>query len=78
MPHHPRRTSHPSILPPFDLPLTLPRLHRDLPPAKGFGAIKYKRNLPTRGPAGIVIFGIVGAVCAFGFVKVGQGNLEKR
>lgn len=51
---------------------------RDLPPKGGFEAIRYKRNLPTRGPGGAVIFAAVGAVCAFGFWRVGLGNLEKR
>lgn len=51
---------------------------RDLPPKGGFEAIKFKRNLPTKGPGGAVIFGAVTAVCAFGFWRVGLGNLEKR
>ncbi|GAA5841508.1 hypothetical protein JCM9279_000675 [Rhodotorula babjevae] len=51
---------------------------QDLPPQGGFPAIKYKRNLPTKGPGGALIFGVVGAICAFGFWRVGQGNLEKR
>ncbi|PCH40860.1 hypothetical protein WOLCODRAFT_71575, partial [Wolfiporia cocos MD-104 SS10] len=49
-----------------------------LPPAGGFDAIKYKRNLPLRGPSGLVILGGVTAVCAYGFYRVGKGNLEKR
>ena len=49
-----------------------------MPPAGGFEAIKYKRNLPFRGPSGLVILGGVTAVCAFGFYRLGQGNLEKR
>ncbi|SCZ92488.1 BZ3500_MvSof-1268-A1-R1_Chr5-2g07906 [Microbotryum saponariae] len=51
---------------------------QDLPPAGGFEAIKYKRNLPTKGPGGALIFGAVTAICAFGFWRVGLGNLEKR
>ncbi|KWU45658.1 hypothetical protein RHOSPDRAFT_16087, partial [Rhodotorula sp. JG-1b] len=51
---------------------------RDLPPAGGFAPIKYKRNLPTKGPGGALIFGTVAAICTFGFWRVGQGNLEKR
>lgn len=49
-----------------------------MPPAGGFEAIKYKRNLPFRGPSGLVILGGVTAVCAYGFYRLGQGNLEKR
>ncbi|EIW71399.1 NADH dehydrogenase (ubiquinone) 1 alpha subcomplex 13 [Tremella mesenterica] len=51
---------------------------QDMPPPGGYEAIKYKRNLPIRGPGGAVIFGAVGLICAFGFYRVGQGNLEKR
>lgn len=51
---------------------------RDMPPSGGFDAIKYKRNLPLRGPSGIVILGGVTALCAYGFYRVGKGNLEKR
>ncbi|GAA5973632.1 hypothetical protein JCM11641_005052 [Rhodosporidiobolus odoratus] len=51
---------------------------QDLPPAGGFPAIKYRRNLPTKGPGGALIFGTVAAICTFGFWRVGQGNLEKR
>ncbi|KAH7916264.1 GRIM-19 [Hygrophoropsis aurantiaca] len=56
----------------------LTHLHRDMPPPGGFDAVKYKRNLPFRGPSGLVILGAVTAVCAFGFYRVGKGNLEKR
>lgn len=49
-----------------------------MPPAGGFAPIKYKRNLPTKGPGGALIFGTVAAICTFGFWRVGQGNLEKR
>ncbi|KAI0692268.1 GRIM-19 [Cytidiella melzeri] len=49
-----------------------------MPPAGGFPEIKYKRNLPFRGPSGVVILGGVTAVCAYGFYRLGLGNLEKR
>ncbi|KAI9000805.1 GRIM-19 [Trametes punicea] len=49
-----------------------------MPPPGGFEAIRYKRNLPLRGPSGLVILGGVTAVCAYGFYRVGKGNLEKR
>ncbi|RDX53876.1 GRIM-19 [Polyporus arcularius HHB13444] len=51
---------------------------QDMPPPGGFESIKYKRNLPIRGPSGLVILGGVTAVCAYGFYRLGKGNLEKR
>ena len=51
---------------------------RDMPPAGGFENVKYKRNLPFRGPGGLAILGGVTAICAYGFYRVGLGNLEKR
>lgn len=51
---------------------------RDLPPAGGFAPIKYKRNLPIKGPGGAVVFGAVALICGFGFWRVGLGNLEQR
>ncbi|KAK7676893.1 hypothetical protein QCA50_020149 [Cerrena zonata] len=51
---------------------------QDMPPSGGFEAIKYKRNLPVRGPSGVMILTAVTAVCAYGFYRVGAGNLEKR
>ena len=49
-----------------------------MPPPGGFEPVKYKRNLPIRGPSGLVILGGVTAVCAYGFYRLGKGNLEKR
>ena len=49
-----------------------------MPPAGGFEAVKYKRNLPLRGPGGLVVLGGVTAICAYGFYRLGQGNGEKR
>ena len=51
---------------------------RDMPPPGGFQEIRYKRNLPFRGPSGAVILAGVTAFCAFGFYRLGLGNLEKR
>ncbi|KAF8640066.1 hypothetical protein AX17_001307 [Amanita inopinata Kibby_2008] len=51
---------------------------RDMPPPGGFEAIKYKRNLPVKGPGAYAILGGVTAICAYGFYRVGKGNLEKR
>jgi hypothetical protein len=47
--------------------------NRDMPPAGGFEAIKYKRNLPLRGPGAYAILGGVTAICAYGFYRVGKG-----
>ncbi|KIK70068.1 hypothetical protein GYMLUDRAFT_91047 [Collybiopsis luxurians FD-317 M1] len=49
-----------------------------MPPPGGFESIKYKRNLPFRGPGALAILGGVAAVSAFGFYRYGQGVLEKR
>ncbi|KAJ2927894.1 hypothetical protein H1R20_g9199, partial [Candolleomyces eurysporus] len=49
-----------------------------MPPAGGFETIKYKRNLPTRGPGAYAILGGVTAICAYGFYRLGKGNLEKQ
>ncbi|KAL5636725.1 hypothetical protein ACGC1H_000631, partial [Rhizoctonia solani] len=51
---------------------------QDMPPPGGFEPIKYKRSLPFRGPSGAVLLGGIAAVCAYGFYKVGKGNLERR
>ncbi|KAF8076659.1 GRIM-19 [Lyophyllum atratum] len=51
---------------------------QDMPPPGGFAALKYKRNLPFRGPGSLVILGGVTGICAFGFYRLGKGNLEKR
>ena len=49
-----------------------------MPPSGGYAQIKYKRNLPLRGPSGLVTFSVVGLICTYGFWRVGQGNLEKK
>ncbi|KAJ3529495.1 hypothetical protein NMY22_g8979 [Coprinellus aureogranulatus] len=49
-----------------------------MPPAGGFEHVKYKRNLPARGPGAYAILGGVTAICAYGFYRLGKGNLEKR
>ncbi|KAJ6515558.1 GRIM-19 [Mycena sanguinolenta] len=51
---------------------------QDLPPAGGFETVKYKRNLPLRGPGALVILGGVTALCGFGFYRLGLGNIERR
>ncbi|PWN24384.1 GRIM-19 [Jaminaea rosea] len=52
--------------------------NQDLPPQGGYQPIRYKRNLPARGPGGLAIFGGVLAICTYGFYKVATGNIEKR
>ncbi|PWN41249.1 GRIM-19 [Ceraceosorus guamensis] len=51
---------------------------QDLPPAGGYEPIRYKRNLPARGPGGIAIFGAVFGICAYGFYRVAAGVHEKK
>lgn len=51
---------------------------RDMPPPGGYETLKYKRNLPLKGPSGAVLFGGVFAICIAGFYRLGQGNVEKR
>ncbi|WFD26708.1 Vacuolar protein sorting-associated protein 41 [Malassezia nana] len=51
---------------------------QDLPPQGGYAPIRYKRNLPVRGPSGVfLLFATVG-VSVFGFWRLGQGNIERR
>jgi NADH dehydrogenase (ubiquinone) 1 alpha subcomplex subunit 13 len=47
---------------------------QDLPPVGGFEAIRYKRNLPARGPPGYIFFLVGAAAIAYGLYKVGDGN----
>ena len=54
------------------------QFNQDLPPPGGYEPIRYKRNLPARGPGGLAIFGGVIAICTYGFWRLGQGNLEQR
>ncbi|KAF8622097.1 hypothetical protein AX15_007235 [Amanita polypyramis BW_CC] len=50
---------------------------QDMPPAGGFETVKYKRNLPMKGPGAYAILGGVTAICAYGFYRLGKGNLER-
>ncbi|CAG8600846.1 10392_t:CDS:2, partial [Acaulospora colombiana] len=52
-------------------------LESDLPPAGGFETLKYKRNLPYRGPSGLVLLLGTMAFCGFGFYRYGQGANER-
>jgi NADH dehydrogenase (ubiquinone) 1 alpha subcomplex subunit 13 len=49
-----------------------------MPPTGGFESLKYKRNLPYKGPGAYVLLGGVTAICAYGFYRLGKGNLERR
>ncbi|KAF8525295.1 GRIM-19 [Gautieria morchelliformis] len=49
-----------------------------MPPPGGFQPLKYKRNLPVRGPGALTILAGVLAVSGYGFYRLAQGNLEKR
>ncbi|KAI9618876.1 hypothetical protein H4Q26_012130 [Puccinia striiformis f. sp. tritici PST-130] len=51
---------------------------KELPPVGGYEPIKFKRNLPIRGPSGSLIMSGVFVTCLYGFYRYGQGNLEKR
>ncbi|KAI9436618.1 hypothetical protein H4582DRAFT_1962142, partial [Lactarius indigo] len=49
-----------------------------MPPTGGFEAVMCKRNPPLREPSGLAILGGVTALCAYGFYRIGEGNIEKR
>ena len=51
---------------------------QDLPPAGGFKPITYAKNLPRRGPHGVVLFAVVIGVMAWGFSRVIAGNQRRR
>ena len=51
---------------------------QDLPPKGGYPEITYARNLPKRGPSGLMIMLGGVAVMALGFVGVGITNRQRR
>lgn len=51
---------------------------QDLPPKGGYPKIQYARNLPKRGPSGLVIMLGGVAVMAVGLYVVGRTNKERR
>lgn len=51
---------------------------QDLPPAQGYGTIRYKRNLPFKGPSGAMLFAIVGGLTTFGQWHQKRKKAEKR
>lgn len=50
---------------------------QDMPPAGGYGAVQYKRNLPSRGFRPSVLLGISGVVIAYGWYRLSQGIREQ-
>lgn len=51
---------------------------RDLPPKGGYAPIRYKRNLPARGPNAVFALFTMLGISAYGFYRIGQGNIERR
>ncbi|AYO44254.1 NADH dehydrogenase [ubiquinone] 1 alpha subcomplex subunit 13 [Malassezia restricta CBS 7877] len=51
---------------------------QDLPPQGGYAPIRYKRNLPARGPSGVMLMLSAVGITAFGFWRLGLGNVERR
>merc|ERR1719354_1105752 len=51
---------------------------QDMPPASGLSTIKYMRNIPRRGPSAAVVLAGVFGIMTYGFLKTGEGNLERR
>jgi NADH dehydrogenase (ubiquinone) 1 alpha subcomplex subunit 13 len=51
---------------------------QDLPRPGGFPTVQYKRNLPRRGPSGLVLLTGVTAISAVGTYWLGQTILESR
>jgi hypothetical protein len=41
-----------------------------MPPPEGFGAVKYKRSLPFKGPSGLAIFSGIGLMMGFGWLRL--------
>ncbi|KAJ2157420.1 hypothetical protein GGF46_004521 [Coemansia sp. RSA 552] len=51
---------------------------QELPPKGGFGSIRYERRLPKRGPSGLAMFGICGAIMGYGWYRVYLALDERR
>ena len=50
------------------------KYRQDLPPPGGYGSVPYKRNLPVRGPSGLVLWGLVLATHAFPYFLLLKKN----
>lgn len=51
---------------------------QDMPPTGGYEPVQYKRNLPARGFRPATYLLMVGAICSYGFWRVGQGIREQK
>jgi NADH dehydrogenase (ubiquinone) 1 alpha subcomplex subunit 13 len=51
---------------------------QDLPPSGGFSPVRYKRNVPLRGPSGAALFAGVIGLCTYGWYWNIQGMRERR
>lgn len=54
------------------------RGRQDLPPQGGFDPVRYKRNIPKRGPSGAVLLAGGAAVSIYGFYVYLQGVQQMR
>merc|ERR1711907_533451 len=53
-------------------------LKQDMPRPGGFPPVRYRRDMAVRGPSGFTMFVGAAAIMAYGFYKVGQGNIKRR
>ncbi|KAK9833412.1 hypothetical protein WJX81_002990 [Elliptochloris bilobata] len=67
------RRGYPGMKSVHDMPAV-----QDGPPPGGYPAIRFARRIPNTGPSGFTLFAVSAAVMAYGFYKVGEGNLERR
>eukprot|EP00271_Cylindrocystis_brebissonii_P015503 TRINITY_DN38411_c0_g1_i1.p2 TRINITY_DN38411_c0_g1~~TRINITY_DN38411_c0_g1_i1.p2 ORF type:complete len:143 (+),score=33.33 TRINITY_DN38411_c0_g1_i1:111-539(+) len=51
---------------------------QDGPPPGGFPSVRYARNIPNTGPAGVTIFLVGAGIMTWGMYQVGQGNIKRR
>lgn len=54
------------------------KIGQDLPPKGGYDFIRYRRNLPKRGPSGAILFGGLLAMTCFGYYRIALGKEERR
>ncbi|KAK4442691.1 GRIM-19 [Podospora aff. communis PSN243] len=50
---------------------------QDMPPAGGYEAVQYKRNLPTKGFKPATLLGIAGLIMGYGWYRVIKGIRER-
>lgn len=51
---------------------------QDAPPPGGFPAIRIERRLPSTGPTGVTIFGLVLASMSYGYYRYYVGHQERK